>query len=77
MAPPPVTAPPAPPAPPPVPQLPAVPAAAHAACASKAPGSAMTWTLRKNGTVSETMSGACERQDGRMRFVMQRYDLDD
>ncbi|WP_156116676.1 hypothetical protein [Massilia sp. 9096] len=62
-----------PPPPPPAPRLPAVPSEAHAACASKAPGSPLTWTLRRH----ETMSGLCERQDGRMRFVMQRYDLDD
>ena len=82
---PPPPAPPAPPAPPtppalpappplpPVPRIPAVPAEAHAACAAKAPGSALTWELRKG----ETMSGVCERHDGRMRFALRSYDLDD
>jgi hypothetical protein len=56
-----------------VPKIPAVPADAHAACASKAPGSALTWELRKG----ETMSGVCERHDGRMRFALRSYDLDD
>jgi hypothetical protein len=71
--PPAMPAPPAPPPSPPVPKIPAVPAEAHAACASKAPGSALTWELRKG----ETMSGVCERHDGRMRFALRSYDLDD
>lgn len=68
-------APPAPPAPPvpPVPKIPAVPAEAHAACASKAPGSSLTWELRKG----ETMSGVCERAGGKMRFALRSYDLDE
>jgi hypothetical protein len=71
--PPALPAPPAPPPVPPVPKIPAVPAEAHAACASKAPGSALTWELRKG----ETMSGVCERHDGKMRFALRSYDLDD
>jgi hypothetical protein len=58
---------------PPVPKIPAVPAAAHAACASKTPGSALTWELRKG----ETMSGVCERREGKMRFALRSYDRDD
>jgi hypothetical protein len=65
--------PPAPPAPPPVPAIPAVPAEAHAACAAKAPGSRLTWELRKG----ETMSGVCEREGGKMRFALRSYDLED
>lgn len=80
-APPALPAPPAPPAPampplppvPPAPRIPAVPVAAQAACASKPPGSALTWTLR----AGETMSGVCERHDGRMRFALRSYDRDD
>jgi hypothetical protein len=72
---------PAPPAIPPLPALPApappkipdVPVGAHAACASKAEGSSVTWTIRKG----ETMTGVCEREDGKMVFQLRRYDLDD
>lgn len=63
---------PAPPAPPAV-HIPAVQAAAQAACASKAPGSTLTWELRKG----ETMSGVCERRHGKMRFALRSYDRDD
>jgi hypothetical protein len=69
-------APPAPlaiPAPPPPPPIPDVPEAAHAACASKAAGSTLTWTIRKG----ETMTGVCERENGKMVFNLRRYDLDD
>jgi hypothetical protein len=65
--------PPIPPAPPPPPPIPEVPDGAHAACASKAAGSTLTWTIRKG----ETMTGVCERENGKMVFQLRRYDLDD
>lgn len=61
-----IPAPPAPPAPPP---LPDIPAEAHAACASKTSGS----TLRFTPGPGETMSGLCERVDGRMVFQLRSY----
>jgi hypothetical protein len=36
-------------------------------------GSTLTWTIRKG----ETMTGVCEREDGKMVFQLRRYDLDD
>ena len=54
-------APPAPPAPPPPPDA---PAAAHAACASRTPGTKLTFT-GKRGT---TMRGTCERDNRGMYF---------
>ena len=71
-APPAPPVPPVPPAPPPVPELPPVPKEAHAACATKAPGTTMAWVI-KNG---ETMSGVCERQDGKMVFTVRSYYLE-
>jgi hypothetical protein len=68
--------PPAPPAPPAVPEppvIPDVPEAAHAACASKSPGSSLTWTLGKG----ETMTGVCIRDDGRMVFSLREYERKD
>ena len=58
--------PPAPPAPPPLPEI---PAAAHAACAGKANGSKLSFTPGPG----ETMSGLCERVDGRMVFQLRSY----
>jgi hypothetical protein len=65
--------PPIPPAPPAPPELPEVPAGAHAACASKAEGVSVVYTIRKG----ETMTGVCERKNGKMVFQLRRYDLDD
>jgi hypothetical protein len=76
-APPVPPAPPAPPsaaaipAPPPPPKVPPVPDSAHADCAAKKPGTRMTFTLRPG----ETMSGVCEKQDGKMRFSLRQYRL--
>lgn len=72
-APPTPPAPPAPPPLPPMPTLPDVPQAAHNACATKAPGSALTWVLKKG----ETMTGTCERENGKMVFQMRSYQLED
>jgi hypothetical protein len=63
---------PQPPLPPPPPKAPDVPAAAHAACAGKAPGTELTYTVSKG----EYMRGVCEREDGKMVFVMQVYHQD-
>jgi hypothetical protein len=52
--------------------VPDVPAGAHAACAGKAPGSAVTYTIGKG----EYMRGVCEREDGKMAFMMRVYHLD-
>jgi len=65
--------PPVPPAPPALPVIPDVPAAVHAACASKPPGTPLTWNLRDG----ETMSGVCIRKDGRMLFSLRDYDRQD
>jgi hypothetical protein len=72
IAPPAMPALPAPPAPPPPPTVPDVPAAAHAACAAKAPGAMVTYTIGQG----ETMRGTCEREDGKMVFVMWQYHRD-
>ena len=72
-APPAPPTPPAPPAPPALPVIPDVPAAVHAACASKPPGTPLTWNLREG----ETMSGVCIRKDGRMLFSLRDYDRQD
>jgi hypothetical protein len=61
------------PAPPAPPALPEVPAAAHAACASKSPGSSLTWALRQG----ETMTGVCVRDGGRMVFSLREYERKD
>jgi hypothetical protein len=61
------------PAPPEPPKIPDVPAGAHAACASKAVGSSLTYTIKKG----ETMTGVCERENGKMVFQLRRYDLED
>jgi hypothetical protein len=61
------------PAPPPPPKVPDVPAAAHAACASRAEGSSLVYTMKKG----ETMTGVCERENGKMVFQLRRYDLED
>jgi hypothetical protein len=63
---------PAPPPPPPPPKVPDIPADAHAACAGKTPGSELTYTISKG----EYMRGVCEREDGKMAFVMQVYHQD-
>jgi hypothetical protein len=55
---------PAPPAPPPPPPAPHAPAEAHAACASKTPGTTLTFS-GKRGTV---MKGTCERDSRGMYF---------
>lgn len=70
---PPAPVPPAIPAPPPPPALPAIPDQAHAACAAKANGSTLSLRLGPN----ETMSGLCERVDGKMVFRLRSYRLDD
>ncbi|HEY0064529.1 MAG TPA: hypothetical protein VGC21_20610 [Telluria sp.] len=53
-------APPAPPAPPPAPEA---PAAAHAACANKAPGTKMSFAIKRG-----SMNGVCERDNRGMYF---------
>jgi hypothetical protein len=63
--------PPAPPAPPPPPKVPPVPDSAHADCASRKPGTRLTFTLRPG----ETMTGVCQKQDGRMVFSLREYQL--
>ncbi len=60
--------PPMPEAPPP-PELPEVPAGAHNACADKADGTPLTWVLGKD----ETMTGVCERENGKMVFQVRSY----
>jgi hypothetical protein len=65
--------PPAPPAPPAVPPMPDIPAAAHVACAGKSAGAKLTYVIRKG----ETMSGTCEREDGKMLFVLHSYSIED
>jgi hypothetical protein len=60
------------PAPPPPPKLPDVPDGAHAACAAKAEGSSVVYTIRKG----ETMTGLCERENGKMVFQLRRYEVD-
>lgn len=65
-------APPAIPAPPAPPALPDVPQAAHAACAGKAEGSRVTYVVKQG----ETMSGICERENGKMVFQLRTYHLD-
>jgi hypothetical protein len=72
-APPAPAAPPAPPAPPPPPNLPPVPDSAHADCASKNPGTRLSFTLRPG----ETMSGICQKVHGRMRFSLREYRLNE
>lgn len=57
------------PAPPPPPKVPDVPAAAHAACAGKAPGTGLTYTIGQG----EYMRGVCEREDGKMQFMLRVY----
>lgn len=64
---------PTPPAPPEPPPLPEVPAAAHAACAGKADGARVTYVLRKG----ETMTGICEREDGKAVFQLREYRIAD
>ena len=68
-------APPAVPAPPPPPaiELPDIPEAAHAACADKADGSRLTWVIQRG----ETMTGVCEREQGKMVFHLRGYHLED
>ena len=66
---PPAPALPAPPAPPAPPALPEIPAKAHAACAGKANGSQVTVHLEPG----ETMSGRCERVDGKTVFRLRSY----
>lgn len=66
-----VPAPPAIPAPPPPPRIPPVPDSAHADCATKKPGTRLSFTLRPN----ETMTGVCQRQGGRMVFSLREYAL--
>jgi hypothetical protein len=61
------------PAPPAPPAIPEVPAAAHAACSAKAEGSSVVYTIKKG----ETMTGVCERENGKMVFQLRRYDLED
>ena len=70
-APPAPPAPPAVPAPPPPPKLPPIPESAHADCASKNPGTRLSFTLRPG----ETMSGICRKENGRMRFSLREYRL--
>lgn len=60
------------PAPPPPPKVPDVPAAAHAACAGKPEGAAVTYNIGQG----EWMRGKCEREDGKMVFVLRQYHLD-
>jgi hypothetical protein len=68
-----IPVPPAPPAPPPPPKVPPVPDSAHAECAAKTPGSRLTITLR----AGETMTGVCQRHDGKMVFSLREYELHD
>ncbi|GGE64432.1 hypothetical protein [Massilia psychrophila] len=65
--------PPVPPAPPAPPPLPAVPTAAHAACAAKTAGTLLTYVVGKG----ETMTGMCEREGGKMQFLLRSYALKD
>jgi hypothetical protein len=65
--------PPAPPAPPAAPPMPAIPAEAHAACAGKRAGATLTYVISKR----ETMTGTCEREGGKMRFILQSYSIED
>jgi hypothetical protein len=48
-----------------------VPDSAHADCASKQPGTRLSFTLRPG----ETMSGVCQRHEGKMRFSLREYTL--
>ena len=66
---PPLPAIPAPPAPP---ALPDIPEEAHAACANRASGSKVTLKLGPG----ETMTGLCEREDGKMVFQLRTYHHD-
>lgn len=68
--PPPIPAPPPPPPPPQV-AMPEIPASAHAACAQKTDGARLTLRLGPN----ETMSGVCERENGKMVFQLRNYRL--
>jgi hypothetical protein len=70
-APPAPPSPPAVPAPPPPPKVPPVPDSAHAECAAKTPGTRLTITLR----AGETMTGVCQRHDGKMVFSLREYAL--
>jgi hypothetical protein len=65
--------PPMPPEPPAPPALPAIPAAAHAACTGKAAGTSLTYVIGKG----ETMTGTCEREGGKMLFMLRSYALED
>jgi hypothetical protein len=51
--------------------LPPVPDSAHAACATKQPGSRLSFTPPAGGT----MSGVCRKQDGKMVFSLREYRL--
>jgi hypothetical protein len=64
-------APPTPPAPPPPPKLPPVPDSAHADCANKKPGTRLSFSVAEGGT----MSGVCQKQDGKMMFSLRAYRL--
>jgi hypothetical protein len=64
-------APPAPPAPPPAPKVPPVPDSAHADCATKKPGTRLTFTLKPG----ETMTGVCRKEGGKMVFSLREYEL--
>jgi hypothetical protein len=70
-APPAPPAPPTPPAPPSPPKLPPVPESAHADCATKKPGTRLSFTLKPG----ETMTGVCRKQGGRMVFSLREYEL--
>jgi hypothetical protein len=48
-----------------------VPASAHADCASKRPGTRLSFTVPAGGT----MSGVCRKQDGKMVFSLREYRL--
>jgi hypothetical protein len=48
-----------------------VPDSAHADCASKRPGTRLSFTAPAGGI----MSGVCHKQDGKMRFVLREYRL--
>jgi hypothetical protein len=53
--------------------VPAVPTAAHAACAAKTAGTLLTYVVGKG----ETMTGMCEREGGKMQFLLRSYALKD
>ncbi|MES3022270.1 MAG: hypothetical protein V4857_11885 [Pseudomonadota bacterium] len=66
-------APPPPPMPPAPPPMPTIPSAAHAACHAKAPGAELSFTVRPGAV----MQGSCVRKNGKMRFDLHSYTIED